>query len=69
MEQSAKVSAFLRPRRFGKSINLSMLQWLFSFEAEFKKFGRLLIQKETEFIEKHYGKYPVVFISMQAMLK
>jgi len=40
---------------------------LFSFEAELKKFGRLLIQKETEFIEKHYGKYPVVFISMQAI--
>ena len=67
MEKHDKVSVILRPRRFGKSTNLSMLKSFFSLNAQSKDFSRFLIGKETEFIKKHCGKYPVVFLNMKAI--
>ena len=58
MEKRDKVNVILRPRRFGKSTNLSMLKSFFSFGAQSKDFSRFLIGKETDFIQKHCGKYP-----------
>ena len=65
MENSAKVSVFLRPRRFGKSTNLSMLKSFFSSGADSNDFSRFLIGKEAEFLEMHCGKYPVVLLNMK----
>ena len=67
MENPAGVSVCLRPRRFGKSTNLSMLKSFFSFGAESKDFSRFFIGKETEFIKKHCGKYPVVYLNMKGI--
>jgi Predicted AAA-ATPase len=67
MEARVEVSVFLRPRRFGKSTNLSMLKSFFSFGAELKDFSGYFIGKETEFIEKHRGKYPVVSLNMKGI--
>ena len=67
MEKGDEVSVILRPRRFGKSTNLSMLKSFFSFGAQSQHFSRFLIGKEIEFIKKHCGKYPVVFLNMSGI--
>ena len=67
MEKGDEVSVILRPRRFGKSTNLSMLKSFFSFGAQSQHFSRFLIGKEIEFIKKHCGKYPVVFLNMKGI--
>jgi Predicted AAA-ATPase len=56
---------FLRPGRFGKRTNLSMLHSFFSFGAELKDFNRFLIGKEIEFMKEHCGKYPVAMMNMK----
>jgi Predicted AAA-ATPase/PD-(D/E)XK nuclease superfamily len=65
MKRHEEVNVFLRPRRFGKSTNLSMLKSFFSIGAEAKDFSKYLIGKETKFIAKHCGKYPVVLLNMK----
>jgi Predicted AAA-ATPase len=65
MEKRDEVSVFLRPRRFGKSTNLSMLRSFFSFGAESQDFSEFLIGQETEVMEEHCGKYPVVMMNMK----
>ena len=67
MEKSGKVSVFLRPRQFGKSTNLYMLRSFFSFGANSKDFSGYFIGKETDFVEKHRGKYPVVSLNMKGI--
>jgi hypothetical protein len=61
----SEVDLILRPRRFGKSTNLSMLKSFLSYGADAAKFDHLLIGKETEFVAKHCGKYPVVHLDMK----
>ena len=66
-----KISLITRPRRFGKTINMSMLQHFFSKTvtniATNGMFKNLLIAKEEngEFIKKHQGQYPVIFLSFK----
>ena len=67
MEAPVVVSAVMRPSRFGKSTNLSMLKSFFSLNAQCKNFERFLIGKETEFIEEHCGQYPVVYMDMKCI--
>jgi Predicted AAA-ATPase/PD-(D/E)XK nuclease superfamily len=67
MEKRDEVSVFLRPRRFGKSTNLSMLRSFFSLGAESQDFSEFLIGQETEFMEEHCGKYPVVMMNMKGI--
>jgi Predicted AAA-ATPase/PD-(D/E)XK nuclease superfamily len=67
MEKKDKVSIFLRPRRFGKSLNLSMLRSFLSIGAKSKDFSEFRIGKETEFMKKHCGKYPVVMMNMKGI--
>eukprot|EP00158_Paraphelidium_tribonemae_P003187 Partr_v1_DN25943_c0_g2_i4_m68531 len=55
MNDGSKVVAILRPRRFGKSTNLSMLKSFLSMNAQSKSFDRYLIGKETHVVEKHCG--------------
>ena len=62
-----KVSLFTRPRRFGKTLNMSMLQHFFEIGTDPKFFQCLSISKNNELCEKHMGKYPVVSISLKSI--
>ena len=62
-----KVSLFTRPRRFGKTLNMSMLQHFFEIGIDPKLFQGLSISKNNELCEKHMGKYPVVSISLKSI--
>ena len=61
-----KTLLFTRPRRFGKTLNMSMLKYFFDVreaEENRKLFKGLEIQKSSYF--KEQGEYPVIFISMK----
>ncbi|MCD7833118.1 MAG: ATP-binding protein [Lachnospiraceae bacterium] len=59
------VNLFTRPRRFGKSINMSMLQCFFEIGTDKSLFDGLDISKETELCEKYMGQFPVIAISLK----
>ncbi len=61
------VNLFTRPRRFGKTLNMSMLEHFFSLNGDKSIFDGLEISKETALIEEYMGKYPVVFISLKGI--
>ncbi len=61
------VNLFTRPRRFGKSLNMSMLEHFFSLEGDKSIFDGLEISKETALCEEYMGKYPVVSVSLKGI--
>ena len=61
------VNLFTRPRRFGKTLNMSMLEHFFSLNGDKSIFDGLEISKETALCEKYMGKYPVVSISLKGV--
>ena len=61
------VNLFTRPRRFGKTLNMSMLKHFFEVGADRTLFDGLSISKETALCEKYMGKYPVVFVSLKGV--
>lgn len=63
----AKVNLFTRPRRFGKSLNMSMLKNFFEFGADKEIFAKLKISKETALCEEYMGKFPVILVSLKGM--
>ena len=66
--EGSRVTLFTRPRRFGKTLNMSMLRYFFDIKnAENNKnlFENLHIEKSPVFSEQ--GKYPVIFISMKGL--
>ena len=63
----AKVTLFTRPRRFGKSLNMSMLKCFFELGTDKELFSKLKISKETELCEEYMGKFPVIFVSLKGM--
>ena len=62
-----QVNLFTRPRRFGKTLNMSMLERFFSLEGDKSIFDGLAVTKETALCEKYMGKYPVIFLSMKGI--
>ncbi len=60
-----KVNLFTRPRRFGKSINMSMLKYFFEIGTDKSLFEGLVISKETELCEKYMGQHPVISITLK----
>lgn len=62
-----KVSLFTRPRRFGKTLNMSMLRYFFSIETDKKLFDGLYIAQNKELCEKYLGQFPVIFLSMKGV--
>lgn len=68
IEDSAQVILITRPRRFGKTLNLSMLHYFFAAEAygESTKglFANLNITEHAEYMQ-HQGRYPVIFLSLK----
>ena len=61
------VNLFTRPRRFGKSLNMSMLEHFFALDGDKCIFDGLEISKEIVLCEEYMGKYPVVSISLKGM--
>ena len=61
------VNLFTRPRRFGKTLNMSMLEQFFSLNGDKRIFDGLDISKETALCEEYMGKYPVVSISLKGI--
>ncbi len=65
IQKKGKVTLFTRPRRFGKSLNMSMLKAFFEYGCSPQVFEGLEIARETELCEKYMGKYPVISISLK----
>ncbi|CAG8850564.1 8364_t:CDS:1, partial [Racocetra persica] len=72
IESSDFVSLILRPRRFGKSTNLSMLNRFFKISYSQKVnvicsqlFEKLKISTEKEIIQKYFAQYPIIHISLK----
>ena len=61
------VNLFTRPRRFGKTLNMSMLEHFFSIEGDKSIFDGLKISKDTELSEEYMGKYPVISVSLKGI--
>ena len=62
-----KVNLFTRPRRFGKSLNMSMLRCFFEMNRNTQVFDGLEIAGEKELCEKYMGKFPVISISLKGV--
>ncbi len=60
-----KVSLFTRPRRFGKTLNMSMLKCFFEIGTDLSLFDGLYISKNHELCRQHMGQYPVIFLSLK----
>ena len=61
----SEVNLFTRPRRFGKSLNMSMLKTFFETGCDKKLFQGLKISEEKELCEKYMGQFPVISISLK----
>ena len=62
-----EVNLFTRPRRFGKTLNMSMLKCFFEIGSDLKLFAGLNIVQEKELCEKYMGKFPVISISLKSV--
>ena len=62
-----KVNLFTRPRRFGKTLNMSMLKCFFEIGGDKSIFDGLTISRENALCETYMGKYPVVFVSLKGV--
>ena len=62
-----EVNLFTRPRRFGKTLNMSMLRCFFEPGGDPQIFDGLEISKERKLCDKYMGKYPVISISLKSM--
>lgn len=67
LQNWGKVNLFTRPRRFGKSLNMSMLKCFFEIGRDPAPFEGLKIAREKELCEKYMGKLPVISISLKSV--
>lgn len=67
LENWSKVNLFTRPRRFGKTLNMSMLKSFFEIGADRTLFDGLYISRNQKLCEEYMGKYPVVFLSLKGI--
>ena len=65
LTQWGKVNLFTRPRRFGKSLNMSMLKAFFEVGTDPALFKDLKILKNEELCEQYMGRFPVVMVSLK----
>ena len=65
LKNRGKVNLFTRPRRFGKSLNMSMLKTFFEIGCDKKLFQGLKISEEKELCEKYMGQFPVISVSLK----
>lgn len=67
VETGGEVTLFTRPRRFGKTLNMSMLRSFFEIGADASLFDGLYIAENKELCEEYLGKYPVIFLSLKSV--
>ena len=67
IRNGADVTLFTRPRRFGKSLNMSMLEQFFSLNGKPELFEGLQIMGEPELCQKYMGQYPVISLSLKGI--
>ena len=65
LEHMAYVNLFTRPRRFGKTLNMSMLKYFFETGSDKTLFNGLEISGEKELCDQYMGKFPVISISLK----
>lgn len=65
LEHISYINLFTRPRRFGKTLNMSMLKYFFEIGSDSTLFDGLEISKEKELCHKYMGKFPVISISLK----
>ena len=67
LKERSKVTLFTRPRRFGKTLNMSMLRYFFEIGVDSTLFDGLHISENAEMCEKYMGQYPVIAISLKGV--
>ena len=67
LQNWGEVNLFTRPRRFGKTLNMSMLKCFFEIGSDPALFNGLKIAQEKELCEKYMGKFPVISISLKSV--
>jgi hypothetical protein len=66
LENRGAVTLITRPRRFGKTLNMSMLRYFFDVNMDSKAlFEGLNITEHKDIVEKHQNKYPVIFLTLK----
>lgn len=67
LDNWSKVNLFTRPRRFGKTLNMRMLQRFFEIGADPSLFDGLNISRRRDLCERYMGQYPVIFVSLKGV--
>ena len=67
LENWSKVNLFTRPRRFGKTLNMSMLKSFFEIGTDRMLFDGLYISRNQKLCEEYMGKYSVIFLSLKGI--
>ena len=67
LQDWGEVNLFTRPRRFGKSLNMSMLKHFFEYGCDASLFEGLEIAKETKLCGEYMGKFPVISITLKGV--
>lgn len=67
LDNWGKVNLFTRPRRFGKTLNMSMLRCFFEVGADKTLFDDLYISHNKQFCEEYMGKFPVMFLTLKGV--
>lgn len=67
LDNWAEVNLFTRPRRFGKTLNMSMLKAFFELNSDKNCFRDTRISREVYLCEQYMGKFPVIFISLKSI--
>ncbi len=67
LQNWGEVNLFTRPRRFGKTLNMSMLKCFFEIGGDPTLFDGLKIMQEKELCEQYMGKFPVISISLKSV--
>lgn len=67
LESWGKVNLFTRPRRFGKTLNMSMLRYFFEIGTDRTLFDGLYISQNKQLCEEYLGKFPAIFLSLKGV--
>ena len=67
LEHWSKANLFTRPRRFGKTLNMSMLRYFFEIGTDRTLFDGLYISQNKQLCEEYLGKFPVIFLSLKGV--
>lgn len=67
LESGGAVNLFTRPRRFGKSLNMSMLKYFFGYDCNPALFEGLEISKDRQLCEQYMGKFPVISVTLKGV--